>query len=345
MNMLEGSILLNGEYNTRDIKKPLVDLGMNLQNIDITSTFATFNTVKQLAPVASNAKGKISATINFKSQLDKHMKPVYSSVNGKGTLTTKEIQLNGSKALGKLGEKLKSDKFKNLDLKDINISFTIQDGRIKVDPFVAKLGSGKVTVGGDQGIDQTLNYNMVFSMPRNELGAANDAMQGLAGAAAAKGLKINLAENVNLGVKVKGTFSNPEVTPELSQLGTNAVQSIKSMIKENAAAKTTEVKQEVKQKASAEADKLLKDADGQAQNIRDGAKRGADEVRKQANDAADRLETEAANQSKFLVPMAKKKGDKLRQEGEDKAQKITREADEKANAVLLKAKTEADKLK
>ncbi len=345
MDMLQGSILINGEYNTQNIKKPAVDFGLNLQNIDITSAFNTFNTIKQLAPVAGNTKGKISSTLSFKSLLDPHMKPVYESVNGKGTLSTKEIVINNSKALGQLGEKIKSDKFKTLNLKDINISFTIQDGRIKVEPFVAKLGSGKLTVGGDQGIDQTLNYTMVFAMPRNELGAANDAMQGLASAAAAKGLKVNLSETVNLGVKVKGTFSKPEVTPELSQMGSDAVQNIKSMIKENAAAKTTEVKQEVKKKASTEADKLIKDAEVQAQNLRDAAQKSADEVRRQANDNADKLEKEAESKPKFLQPAAKKVADKVRQEGENKAQKITKEADDKANALLTRAKSEADKLK
>jgi hypothetical protein len=345
LNMLEGSVMMNGDYSTKDIKKPLVDLGLVLQNIDINSTYKTFNTVKQLAPVAGNTMGKISSTLSFKSELDKHMKPVYNSANGKGTLSTKQIEIYNSKTFAKLADKLKTEKLRHLTLKDINISFAIKDGRIKVDPFAAKFGSGKITAGGDQGIDQSLNYNMVVSVPRNELGAANEALQGLTGVAAEKGLKMNLSDNVNIGVKVKGTFSNPEVTPDMSKTGGNAIQSVKNMIKDNAGAKTTDAKQEVNKQASVEADNLLKDANNQAQSVRDAAQKAADEVRKQANDNAANLEKQAENKPKFLQPAAKKAADKVRQQGEDKAQKIIKEADDKANAILSKAKDEADKLK
>ena len=186
MNMLDGSIMMNGDYNTRDFKKPLVDLGLDIQNIDINSTFKTFSTVKQLAPIAGNTIGKISSTLIFKSQLDQHMKPVYNTANGKGTLSTAKIEIYNSKTFGKLAEKVKSEKLRHLTLRDINLSFTMKDGRIKVNPFAAKFGSGKITAGGEQGIDQSLNYNMVISVPRNELGDANEALQGLASEAALK---------------------------------------------------------------------------------------------------------------------------------------------------------------
>ena len=345
MNMLEGTIIMNGDYDTREIRKPIVDMGLNLQEIDINSTFKTFNTVKQLAPVAGNTMGKISALIMFNSQLDKHMKPVYSTTNGKGNVSTKQIEIYNSKTFGKLADKVKSEKLRHLTLKDININFTIKDGKIKVEPFAAKFGSGKLTAGGEQGIDQSLNYNMVFTVPRNELGAASEALDGLANTAASKGLKVNMSENVNLGVKVKGTFSNPEVSPELSQVGNDAMQSVKNMAKETVSSKTVEVKQEVKQQANAEADKLINDAETQAQSIRDLAQTSANEVRKQANDNADKLEKEADSKPKFLQPAAKKVADKVRQDGEDKAQKIIKEADDKANAVIAKAKEEAAKLK
>jgi AsmA-like C-terminal region len=342
MNMLDGSIMINGDYNSSDFKKPLIDVDLDIQNIDINSTYKAFSTVKQLAPIAGNTMGKISSTLSFRSQLDKHMIPIYNTTNGKGTLSTEKIEIYNSKTFGKLAEKMKSKKLRHLTLRDINLSFTMKDGRIKVNPFAAKFGSGKITAGGEQGIDQSLNYNMVISVPRNELGDANEALQGLASEANSNGLKINSSDNVNMAVNVKGTFSNPEVTPDLSQLGTNSMQSLKSAAKENADTKASEINQNAKQKAS---DKLLEDANNQAQNVRDVAQKSADEVRQKANENADKLEKEAESKPKFLQSAAKKGAEKIRNQGEDKAQKIIKEADDKANGIITNAKAEVEKMK
>lgn len=345
MNMLQGSMVMNGEYNTQDMKKPYVDFGLNISDIDIPSACNTFNTVKLMAPVAANTNGRISSTLTFTSQLDQHMNPVYQSITGKGTLSSKQVALVNSATMKKIGEALKSDKFQNMVFKDLNLSFVIKNGRVYVDPFTTKVGSGKVTIGGDQGLDQTLNYIMTFAIPRSEMGAADNVMKNLQGAAAAKGLKIDLGENVNLGVRVRGTFKDPKVTPELSQTGSNAVESIKSSLKEEATAKVTEVKEVVKAKAGAEADKLIQQAEREAQTIRNTADSAANLVRKQANENADRLEAEAKSKPKFAQDIAKRAADKVRQEGENKARKIISEANTKADAVITKAKEEAAKLK
>lgn len=345
MDMLQGNVLMNGEYNTQEKKKPYVDFSLKISEIDIPSAFSTFNTVKMLAPVAGNSTGKISSSLTFTSNLDPHMNPVYNSITGKGTLSSKQISLVDSKTMQKIGDVLKSDKFQHMVFKDLNLSFVIKDGRIYVDPFTTSIGTGKVTIGGDQGIDQTLNYFMTFALPRSEMGAADKALTDLQGAAAAKGLKINLGDHINLGVRVKGTFKNPVVTPQLSDGGSTVTESLKASVKEEAKAKVTEVKEDAKAKASAEADKMIAQAEQEAQGIRTAADSAANVVRRQANDNADKLEGEAKSKPKFAQDIAKRAADKLRSEGENKARKMISEANTKADAVLNKAREEASKLK
>ncbi len=44
-----------------------------------------------------------------------------------------------------------------------------------VNPFETRVGKTTLLVGGDQGLDQTMNYVIGISIPRAELGAAANA--------------------------------------------------------------------------------------------------------------------------------------------------------------------------
>ncbi len=59
MNMLNGSMELSGEYNTRDIKTPMVDFDFKATAIDIPAAFTSFSTLQKFAPIAGKAIGKV----------------------------------------------------------------------------------------------------------------------------------------------------------------------------------------------------------------------------------------------------------------------------------------------
>ncbi len=344
MNLLQGSMMMNGEYNTKDIKNPFFDFDFTMSDVDIPSAYTSFNTVAKLAPVAQNCKGKISADLSLYSYLDKHMMPLYNSMAGKGKLMSKNIEIGNSNTFIKIADALKNDKFRKLSLTDLNISFEIKNGRVYVSPFETKFGNSKMTIGGDQGLDQTLNYVINMAIPRAEFGGtANTVLNNLSASAASKGLNIQPSENVNVGVLVSGTFLKPEIKLNLKDNIKNAAQDIKDQIKNQVVQKVQQVKEDVTAKAKAQADKLVKEAENEAQKVKDGAKVAADQIRKESNDAADRVVNEVKNP--LLKIPAQKTAEKMRKEGESKAKKIEDEANLKSDAVVNKAKEEAAKIK
>jgi vacuolar-type H+-ATPase subunit H len=272
------------------------------------------------------------------------MMPVYKSMAGKGKLMSKNIEIGNSNTFIKIADALKNDKFRKLSLTDLNISFEIKNGRVYVSPFETKFGNSKMTIGGDQGLDQTLNYIINMAIPRAEFGgAANTVLNNLTAKAASNGLNIQPGENVNVGVLVSGTFLKPEIKLNLKDNAKNAAQDIKDQMKNQAAQKVQEVKEDVTAKAKVQADKLVKDAEAEAQKIRDGAKSAADQLRKESNDAADKVVSEAKNP--LLKVAAQKTAEKMRKEGEAKAKKLEDEGNLKADALVNKAKEEAGKIK
>jgi hypothetical protein len=344
MHLLDGSIILNGEYNTQDISTPLVDFDIRATDIDIPSAFDAFEVLQKLAPVAKNTTGKVTLSMNYNSYLDQHMNPVMNSITGKGSFSSKKVGVSNSGIFKKIGNELKTDKFDNMVLENLDVDFEIREGRIYIDPFDTKMSKTSFIIGGDQGIDKTINYIINIIVPRSELGSgANEAINGLYASASSKGLDLTPSENLNMDVKVGGTFVDPEVTMNLRENIERTADEIKEAVKEEAKERIEVKKKEVKAKASAEAEKIMKEAEEKAARIKAEAKKAADAVRYEANDKANLLVKEAKN------PIAKKAAevtaDKMRKEGEEKARKIEKEAEQKADRVIKEAREQADKLK
>jgi hypothetical protein len=331
MNMLEGSML--------------VDLNMSIKNIDIPSSYIAFNTVQKLAPIAENMRGKISTDLIFTSNIDSAMSPVYNSIVGYGLLVTKEVQITNSETFAKIAGVLKNDKFKDVIIQDINASFEIKNGRVFVKPFDTKLGPAKANIGGDQGLDQTMNYVMALAIPRNEFGGgANDVYQGLLSQASSKGINIKASDDVNVQLKITGTFSDPKIGLDVKESMAKSKAEVKDAVQAKVKEEVAKVKEEVKAKAGAEIDKIMKDAEKQAENVRTTAKEAGDKLVKEAKIQGDNLVKQAgSNPVKKLA--AQKTSAELVKKANKNAETLNKEADIKANAILEEARKKADILK
>jgi len=345
MNLLQGSMLMSGEYNTQDITIPKVDLDMSIKSIDIPSAFNAFNTVKRLAPIAENMKGKISTDLKFTSLLDSAMGPVYNTIEGGGKLVTDEVMIANSETFAKIASALKNDKFKDVKIQDINASFEIHEGRVYVKPFDTKLGPAKANFGGDQGIDQTMNYLLKLDIPRNEFGsAANDVYENLVKQASAKGLDLNKSETVNVMLRITGTFTDPKIGLDLKDNVANTKADIKEAVQEKVQEEVQKVKEEVKEQANEEIDKIMKDAEEQAENIRASAKEAGERLIGEAKLQGKNLVKEAGS-NPFKKAAAEKAADSLVKSAEQKAATLNKEADAKATSILAEAQKRADALK
>ncbi len=346
MNTLDGSMKLTGAYNTQDIKNPQVDFSINATGIDIPKSFVAFDILGKIAPITSKATGKVTLGLSYSSLLNSNMKPVMNTIVGDGRLESKQIGIKSADAFTAIGQALKTDALNNLVLKDVDIKFEIQNGSLRVDPFDTKMNDVIMTIGGEQTLDNTLDYTINLSAPRQLLGLENPAINNLYSQAASKGIEITKSETVDMLIKVTGPMKDPQVKIDLKQNVTNTMEDIKEEVKEAVKevveTKTEEVKEDAKKKAREEADKILKDAERQANQVKAEGKRAADALRAEANRNADNLVKEAKNP--VAKAAAEQSAKKIRQEGEAKAQKIEREANEKADKIMQEARARADKL-
>ncbi len=284
MSMLEGSMQLSGEYNTKDIKNPSVDMDFKATTIDIPMAVKAFSTLKKFAPIADQAVGKVTLGMKYSSYLDPHMMPVMNSIAGKGNFTSNVIGVKSSAMFDKIGNALNTKAFNNMTLNNLGINFEIRNGRLLVDPFETKMGNTTLMIGGDQGLDQTMNYAVGITIPRSDLGSsANAVIDNLISKATSAGLKVDPLENLTIHAKVTGTFKDPKVGLDMKENSKKSKEEIKAQVMEAVKEQIDQKKEEARVAAQAEADKIMAEAAKQADLLKKNAADAANVVREEAN--------------------------------------------------------------
>lgn len=337
-NLMGGSMVVSGTYSTVNAMIPKVDLTLDVTDFDIQKTVEMSTTVQKIAPIAKFSKGKYTSHLSYTSDLDAHMMPVITTVNGKGTLSTSQVVVDGFEPLKKLDEALKLNKFKKITLQDLKqISFTITNGAITTDPFDFNIGKLKGTVGGTTGIDQSINYGMNVEIPRTEFGAANTALNGMVSSAQAKGVPVKLGDNVNVQAIFGGTITKPTVSTNLKEAGGNLADAIKETVKDTLKAIANNAIDEGCKKAQEQ----FEAAKQRAADAKASAIKSADAAKASAYAEADKLSNKGAN---ILEKAANKKlGESARKKADEAYNTTVAAANNTYNNAVAGAQAEKDK--
>jgi vacuolar-type H+-ATPase subunit H len=366
MNMLDGTLNMNGDYSTADITKPSASMVFAISDFDINKTYNSFKVIQESAPIAKNCSGKFSMMLTYKSLLNDSMMPVMETVNGAGLFSSNKITIDNSDVFNKLAGLLKNDKYKTVELNDLDVKFKIVDGNIEVEPFKTKSGNIDFEIGGKQGIDQSLDYKMNIKVPSSELGSsANEIAGKLSALAGANGVNISMPEVIDINGLITGTVQKPKISLDLKQQGQDVVNDIKEQVQEVVKQEIDKAKKQAIEEAKKQAAKLLAEAQKQAESIkktaqqtaksrRSNGKKAADDNRKEAKKQGDKLikdagmnpikKAAAKEAAKQLTKEADKKANKVENEANKKADKLVNDANKKADGIVKTAKQKGDEL-
>lgn len=351
-DMLGGNTLCSGLYDGANANRPKVDLQLDLNNIDIQSAANTFNTVERLAPIAKSTHGTLSAKLDFKSDMDAYLNPIYNTVNGRGRLITKEISIRDSKVFQLIGKASNNSKLTNPTMKSLDLGFKIMDGTVDVDTTDFKISDVEGKFFGKLSLDQSLDMSVGIPVAGT---IANSLLGKVVGGEA--------ASTINVLAKIGGTVTDPKLTG----FSTSATDALKQVVDEKVAEVKEKMSDEAKKiiaDAKAKADKLVADAKAQKEKLVKEARAAAEKSKaeaqkvrdaavKKAQDEADKLvakannpvaKTAAKKAADESVKKATKEADKTLAAANAKADAMVTEAEKKGDALVATAQKEADKI-
>ncbi len=332
MNTMQGALTINGFYETSNIKKPTIGLNLNVDNFDIQETFKSFNTVQKIAPVGQYAKGKFTASLqNFNTSLNDKMEPDLNAVKANGVFKTANVNVGGFPPFVKLGEALKIEQLKNVEVTNLTVNYQIINGRVVMAPFDTKISNVPTNISGSTGFDQTIDYKWKMQIPKAMFGsAATSALTGLlAQANSAAGTNLAVGDKINVTALFGGTTTKPVIKTSLKDDAKSAVATV-----------TTQALNAGIDKANAEAQKILDDAKAQCEKQKAEAQANADKTKQDEYAQADALVEQASNPIAKIA--AKKAAEIAKKKVDEKVQKIINDADAKCIKSLEDAKLKAD---
>lgn len=313
LNAFGGSMNVNGAYSTQKATEPKVDMDLSIKEVEFSKIFTEVGMLESFAPIFQKATGKFSMNFAFNSLLEQNMSPDLNSLAASGKLITKSVGLSDVPALTALSKALNRSDLEAISLKNLNVKFKIENGRIETEPFDIQTGDVKMTLSGSSGLDKTLAYKGDVQLPDN----------------------LNLGRLSTVGVKIGGTFTSPKVSLDVKNTISDIVDDAKTQLKEEVTKKADEAKEKLDAELQKKREELVKSAQKQADNlvreaekageklVQEAQKQGEELVNKASNAIAKKAAQAAANK---MVDEAQKQADALSKKAKEEGEKLVKEA-------------------
>lgn len=247
-NMLGGSFVVNGNYNTQDIKHPKYAFGLKIEKLSIREAANKSSLVQAYAPIAGLVTGNFSTDFKISGELLPSMMPNLTTVNGGGDVKIAQASLKDSKLVAGITSLTSLKDADEVTMKDVLMSASISDGRLAVKPFDVKFGDYKTSVSGSTGLDLSIDYNLKMDVPAGKLGTQyNSLIAKYTGGKSDPNSKIPLT--VNLG----GKYNAPKINVDMADQKAQVQEAVTNAAKEEG--------QKALEKAvkGTEAEKIVKD--------------------------------------------------------------------------------------
>ena len=231
LKTMGGDVVANGAYSTPVGEAARLNAGFALNNILFAEAYRDLDMVQSLAPIFSSLTGTFSGSVKVDTQLDEEMSPVLQTLNGEGSLRTRDLSLGDVQFLKQVAEIVKKPSLADTRVKDLTIDFTITEGRLATKPFDLRLGDYTMNLSGTTGLDQTIDYRGKITLPAS------------AG---------NISKLGTVDMTIGGTFSSPKVGIDMESLAKQAAQQATEKVVEKLGEKLFGGKSEDAEGATAE---------------------------------------------------------------------------------------------
>ncbi|MDR2383206.1 MAG: hypothetical protein LBD76_04900 [Prevotellaceae bacterium] len=255
-----GQIHLTGKYLAENTSSALANLEMKLHDIHVKDIATSFSMFDKILPVLKDFDGKISFDFNFSDKFDQNLSPVLLALNAVGNIKADSLKLLNQETLNKITALVGLKETSNM-LKKIDANFSVTDGKIGIHPFPITIGGTNLMIGGEYGLDQSLNVQVDLKVPAAKVtSAVNDFISQVSGKSG-----VITANTVNVGIAIGGSIKSPTFGLAKAKY-MNDSPSIQQQATEQAKQIVEEKKQELETKAKEEAQKLANKAKEEAAN-------------------------------------------------------------------------------
>ncbi len=294
LNAFGGNVFAAGSYSTAtNAKSPKLKLSLDLAKAQFSETFKQLDFVQQIVPIFEKTGGEYSMKMLLSTALTENMDVDFGSLDASGEIRSERIEVQNIKAFEALAVALKDDRLRNIEAKDVKLSFTIRDGKVYTSPFDIKMGGVVMTLSGSTGLDQSIDYVANIQLPPKSTG----------------GLLSNVKANIG------GTFTSPKITLDVKDAAREAVtNAINQQLQKQTG--SADINEEFEKQAA----KIRKEAANAGAKLVEEAKKQKQSLVGKASGTLGKLAAEKSGDA--LVRAAEKQSANLQAEAEIQIEKL-----------------------
>jgi uncharacterized protein involved in outer membrane biogenesis len=226
-NMLGGTFVVNGTYNTKDLNHPKYDMALKIENVSMKDAAHSSSLVRTYAPIAGLVNGKFSTDFKIDGELQQDMMPNMATVNGGGLIKIAQAALSNSKIISGVTSITKLQDTDEVTMKDVLMSAKLQNGKLSVQPFDVNFGSYKTTVAGATSLDGTIDYTLKMDVPAGKLGTEFNSLL-----AKYSGTKQDPNQKIPLTIGLGGKYDSPQPKLVMDEQKEQAKEAVVTAAKE-----------------------------------------------------------------------------------------------------------------
>lgn len=208
MTMLDGQVVMNGQYNTQDTIKPYLSTRLVLNSLNINKVGNSFSSVRKLAPIVTQTEGLISGDMSYYCLIIEDMMPDMASIKSKGYIESPGLIVKNNKALDELATRLKDNNLKTLKTSSLHINFIVEDSKVVLEPFDVTVNKKPFAIAGSHSLDNQMAYTVKTELAANEIGG--DVQKWVS-------MVSNPNKKYPVTVKIDGDMTKPNISLDLKE--------------------------------------------------------------------------------------------------------------------------------
>jgi hypothetical protein len=210
--MMHGQATFDGVVDTQKTPSEF-NFKLNLNKLDIASSFSKIETFQKLAPAAKAIKGKFNSDFSISGKLKNDFTPDLYSLSGKilAQLFVKDVNENANPLLNALTSELSFIDLDKINFDKLKTSVQFKNGKVNVKPFNIIYKDIIIHVKGSHSFDKSLMYQLNLDLPAKYLGKEAQTMLSKLTNVSKDTIKVPLR------TLIQGTFDNPIVKANFKQ--------------------------------------------------------------------------------------------------------------------------------
>lgn len=165
LGIIGATASMNGTYKNEGKEKAYFDYNIKANDFNVKRAYNEIKLFQEIVTAAENAEGIISLDYAIKGVLNNQMEPVMPSLEGKGTLSVKQVKMKGFRLLNTVASRTENPDIKDPDITKVDIKSTIKNNLLTIERFKFKVAGFRLRFEGQSSLDGKLNLKMRIGLP------------------------------------------------------------------------------------------------------------------------------------------------------------------------------------